>query len=193
MNIRPAMSRLLMKIAPRAAVTMGLAGAGIGYGTSFHDLRGQLPVDPDAHYAERPLSDVKGVVWHHSATSQTATLNSIAKFHVEVRKWPAIAYHFAIDKDGVIYQLHDVTTASYQAQGYNRKTIGIVLIGDMERQEVPLAMEESIIVLNEYLRDEYHLEFAWLHNETKPTKCPGFNAEFVLAPYLYGPRPPARK
>lgn len=193
MNLRPAMARLLMKIAPRAAVTMGVAGAGIGYGTSFHDLRGQLPVSPTAQYATRPASDVQGVVWHHSATSPTATFTSIAKFHVEVRKWPAIAYHFAIDQEGVVYQLNDITTVSYQAQGYNSKTIGVVLIGNFEEGEVPPAMEESIITLNEYLRDEYALKFAWLHKECRKTKCPGFNAEWVLEPYLYGPRPPNRK
>lgn len=180
--------RLFGTVALRGAVTMTAAGSVAGFGSNFHDLRGELPVRSDMSYTIRPEGQVQGVVFHHSATSGQS-IKSIAHFHTEVRKWPAIAYHFAIGYDGVVYELNDVTRASYHAQGHNRNTIGVVLIGNYESRELTEEMENSIIMLNEYLKDRYDLKFAWMHGETKSTLCPGKNAKAFIRPYLYGPRP----
>lgn len=180
--------RIFGTVALRGAVTMTAAGSVAGFGSNFHDLRGELPHRTDMTYSTRPESQVEGVVFHHSATSGQS-IKSIAHFHTEVRKWPAIAYHFAIGYDGVVYELNDVTRASYHAQGHNRNTIGVVLIGNYESRELTEEMENSIIMLNEYLKDRYNLKFAWMHAEARATLCPGKNAKAFIRPYLYGPRP----
>lgn len=167
---------------------MTTVGAPVGYGTAIHDLRGELPTRTDMAYVKRPESDVKGMVWHHSAT-RGQSIRSIAEFHTEVRKWPAVAYHFAIGHDGIVYQLNDVGTTSYHAAGYNRNTIGVVLIGNYHDRALTEEMEEAIVTLNEYLRDEYDLQFSWMHRETRPTACPGDYAVDYLTPLLYGRRP----
>ena len=182
------LARLFGTIALRGAVTMGAAGAAAGYGSNFHDLRYELPHRSDIEYVRRPVEQVKGVVFHHSATNGQS-IKSIAQFHTEVKKWPAIAYHFGVGYDGVVYQLNDITRTSYHAQGHNRNTIGVVFIGNLETREMTPEMENSFIMLNEYLKDEYDLEFAWMHGETKNTKCPGKYAKAFIRPYLYGPRP----
>lgn len=175
-----------MVLAPRAAVTMTGTGAAIGYGSSWHDLRGSLPTN--GTYGSRPESDVEGVVWHHSA-SRGQSIRNLAQYHTMVRGWPGIAYHFAIGWDGVIYQMNDVTTLSYHAQGYNSKTIGVVLVGNYEEREITDEMAESIVMLNEYLKDRYSLKFAWTHCETKATICPGKYAREMLDDLLYGDGP----
>ena len=183
-----ALIRLALVIAPRAAVTMVGVGEVVDYGSTFHDLRGQLPARHDVSYAKRKLSDVQGVILHHSAT-KGQTINSIASFHSEVRGWPGIGYCFAIGWDGVVYQLHDVETISYHAQGYNKHSIGVVLIGNYHERDLTPEMEESLVMLVEYLRDKYGLKYFWLHRDCKPTICPGNYAADFIRPLQFGPLP----
>lgn len=186
--LRSLIGRLFGRTAAKGVVGMTIAGAPVGYQSAIHDLRGELPVRSDIEYVTRPAEQVKGLVWHHSAT-RGQSIRSMAEFHTEVRKWPGIAYHFAIGFDGVVYQLNDVTTTSYHASGHNRNTIGVVLIGNYHDRELTEEMEEAIVTTNEYLRDEHELEFSWLHRETKATACPGDYAVEFLGPMLYGRRP----
>ncbi len=175
-----------MQVAPRAAVAMTGTGDMIGYEASIHDLRGTLPTN--GTYGTRDIEDVQGMVWHHSATT-AQSIKTIAQFHTMTKGWPGIAYHFAIGWDGVIYQMHDVETVSYHAQGYNSKTIGAVLIGNYDQREMTPEMEEAAIALSEYLRDRYDLKFSWLHRDTKATACPGKYAAEFLQEIQYGPLP----
>ena len=172
----------------RPAVVLTTTGAVGGFGSTFHDLRGELPVSEDVHYVTRPLDMVEGVVWHHSAT-KGQTIHSIAEFHIEVKKWPGIAYHFAVGHDGTIFILNDATTISFHAQGHNRSTIGVVLIGNYHERDLSEAMKEAVAKLQEHLKDEYDLEYSWMHRETKSTACPGRHAAAFLAPMMYGRRP----
>jgi hypothetical protein len=187
--LRPFLVRTVAVIAPRAVAVMVGGGLLTGFGSQVIDLRGELPVSTTRHYTHRPIGNVEGVVWHHSAT-KGASIHSIAEYHVEVRQWPGVAYHYAIGWDGIVYVLNDPTTISYQAQGYNSRTIGVVLIGNYEERRPTPEMEASIARLNGYLREKYHLRFAWLHGETKSTLCPGKYAAAYLRPLLYWPRPP---
>lgn len=180
--------RLLGRAIIRPAIVLTTAGAASDYGATFHDLRGDLPKSATKEYARRPLENVVGVVWHHSAT-KGQTIRGIAEFHTEVRKWPAIAYHYGLGWDGTIYILNDPTTTSFHSQGYNRKTIGVVLIGDYEDRVPSDAMIKSIALLQSHLKEELSLEFSWWHGQTKSTLCPGKYAIEILRPIMYGPLP----
>lgn len=180
--------RLLGRAVVKPAIALTTIGAAGDYGATFHDLRGDLPKSATQEYARRPLENVVGVVWHHSAT-KGQSIRNIAEFHTEVRKWPAIAYHFGIGYDGAVYILNDPTTTSYHAQGYNRKTIGVVLIGDYESRDLTPEMIASIARLQAHLKEELHLEFSWWHGQSKSTLCPGKYAISVLRPIMYGPLP----
>lgn len=180
--------RFAMVTGPRAAVVMCGVGGVAGFGSQIVDLTGQLPEHATKEYATRKASTVEGVVWHHSASS-SQSIKSIADYHVQANKWPAIAYHYAIGSDGRVYKLHATTTVSYHAAGYNKRTIGVVLLGNYHTTEVPPAMEASALALQEFLKDEYKLVYAWMHKETKATACPGKYAEEFLKPTLYGKRP----
>lgn len=186
--MRPLLARTVSVIAPRATAVMLGGGLLTGFGSQVIDLRGQLPVSETRHYGQRQLSAVQGLVWHHSATAG-ATIHSIAEYHVEVKKWPAIAYHYAIGWDGVVYVLNDATTISYQAQGYNSHTIGVVLIGNYEEHEMSDAMKASAARLEDHLADKYGLQYVWLHRDTKATLCPGKYAAAWLRGLTYGRKP----
>lgn len=178
--------RVAIKAVVRGAVAMG-AVISIE-GVPFTDLRGQLPVSSTAFYPTRPAEAIQGAVFHHTA-SRGQTLRSIAHYHVERRNWPGIAYHYAIGYDGHIFLLNDPTVASYHTQGYNRKTMSIVLIGNYHEREMSDAMKRSVVLLCSYLGIEYDLQYLWMHSETKSTACPGKYAKEFLEPILYGNRP----
>lgn len=186
--LRAATVRLAMVTGPRALVVMGGVGGAAGFGSQVIDLTGQLPVDMKRSYLLRPVERIEGMVWHHSATNGQ-TIKSIADYHVQVRKWPAIAYHYAIGYDGRAYKLNDVDRITYHAEGRNSKTIGVVLIGNYQERELTEAMKATAVKMEEYLSAEYHLKYVWLHRETKATACPGRYATDFLDPLLFGPRP----
>jgi hypothetical protein len=177
---------LAFRMVLRPAIVLTSAGSVSSFGATFHDLRGELKTN--GSYAQRELSDINGVIYHHTAT-ENQTFDNIAEFHTEVRKWKGIAYHYGIDADGVVYILNDPTSISYHSQGYNKHNIGVVLLGNYEKNMMPEDMIDSFIMLNEDLRDEYKLDHAWYHGQTKATACPGKYAKAAIKPYLYGDPP----
>jgi len=175
----------------RPALTLTGVGAIGNFGTTIIDLRGTLPVSEHYEYVTRSEDYIEGVIWHHSATTGQ-TIRSIAEFHIEVKKWPGVAYHYAVGWDGQVYLLNDPTVVSFHAQGHNRKTIGIVLIGNYHEREMTEEMKEAIVQLQGWLKEKYELKYSWYHGETKATACPGKYAIPFLKPLLYGPRPQQR-
>ena len=185
--------RLFFTIAPRAAVTMTGAGAVVEYQSSFVDLRDQLPARTDAVYTIRDPKIIQGLILHHTATGQGGSWKKVAQYHTEFMKWPELGYHFGVDSNGVVYQLLDYRKWSNHAQGHNKHTIAIALLGNYHDRDITPAMESSIIRLSAYLRDEYNLKYFWLHRDTKATACPGDFAARFTRPYQWGDPPTGRK
>lgn len=179
--------RFAIRAVVRPALVLTTAGSMSSFGASFKDLRNELP--SSGEYRKRKIEDVRGVVWHHSATDIRSTPKSLADYHVNFRNWPRIGYHYAIDYNGIIYIMNDPTRISYQASGFNSSTIGVVLIGNYNKDEITPLMKESILKMQEYLKNEYKLEFSWYHGETKSTACPGRNAIKLIKTIQYGRRP----
>src|SRR5690554_519357 len=85
-----------------------------GSGAAVYNYTGEDIVLPDStiikteeltkslskNYKNRDVSKHLNITIHHTASSVNSSLESIAKFHVEKRGWPAIAYHIAINQDG---------------------------------------------------------------------------------------------
>ncbi len=189
--LRPMAVRALLVMAPRTAVVMTGAGAATDYTSRYIDLSGDLPVAEARHYPRRDLSEINGLVIHHSAT-KGRTIRSMAEYHIEVKGWPGLAYHYAIGWDGVVYHCQDDRNASYHTQGHNRHNVGVVLVGDYEAKEPSEAMIRSLGMLIEDLRGKYRMDHAWMHRETKATLCPGSRAVPHVQPLLFGPRPHRR-
>ena len=175
----------------RPAIVLTGVGTVGDYGTTFKDLRGELAMSEYYEYTSRSEDYIEGAIWHHSVTT-AQTIHSIAEFHVEVKKWPGVAYHYAIGWDGQVYLLNDPTVVSFHAQGHNRKTIGIVLIGNYHEREMTEETKEAVVQLQDWLKEKYDLKYSWYHGETKRTACPGKYAIPFLKPLLYGPRPQQR-
>lgn len=103
----------------------------------FFDLRDSLPGDAYNWSWERPLLQVKYLAIHHSASDDTQTPEDIANFHIEKNGWGGIGYHFLIDKEGQVFYVGDISTARANVSDMNEKVIGICLIGNFTKGQVP--------------------------------------------------------
>lgn len=103
------------------------------------DVRNKLPRHPVKRYLTRELTSITHVVLHHSGTREGSPM-SFAKYHVFLRGWPGIGYHYVINKDGTIYKTNSLSTISYHTRGLNRESVGICLIGNFS-VEIPRSAE----------------------------------------------------
>lgn len=75
------------------------------------------------------MRKIKHIIIHCSAT-ETGTVESIRRHHIEHNKWRDIGYHYVIERDGAIKPGRDEATAGAHCQGANAESIGICLVGD---------------------------------------------------------------
>lgn len=142
------------------------------------------PLNPQWYVYPGSLSDAYNtVVIHHSASLLAAneTMADIQDSHMDVNGWADIAYHYGIDKDGLVYEGRDIGARGASVAGFNTGTIGVVVMGNFE-QETPLAVQmESLQALVNVLASAYSLTHLAGHGEFNPESvCPG--SHFI--PYL---------
>ncbi|RAT94517.1 N-acetylmuramoyl-L-alanine amidase [Brevibacillus sp. Leaf182] len=103
-------------------------------GARVMDVRASLPRHKTLRYGRRKLTDIRSAAIHHSATL-SGSPEAFARYHVGTNGWPGIAYHFVIQKDGVIYWCNDPEAISYHVGNSNRHALGICLVGDFRTQK----------------------------------------------------------
>jgi hypothetical protein len=116
------------------------------------------------------------VAVHHSflkVGDTDSTMAEIQAYHFS-RGWADIAYHFGVDKNGVIYEGRAIAARGASVAGFNTGLIGVVGIGDFENTAPPLAMLEAMQTLIFWLRDAYGLSHIVGHRDfNTDTLCPG--------------------
>lgn len=134
-----------------------------------------LPKSLTKVYREREIEDSLTIVIHHTASSKTQSLETIAKFHVEKRGWPEIAYHVAINDAGDIYLLNDIEEKTYHNSVDNTNTIGIVAVGNYEKDQPSEELLNSIEAVTDALCLTLKIKAIKGHRDYKNTLCPGKN------------------
>lgn len=132
-----------------------------------------LPKSLTKFYKERNIEDSLTIVIHHTASSKTQSLETIAKFHVETRGWPEIAYHVAVNEDGDVYLLNDIEEKTYHNSADNTNTIGIVAVGNYENYEPSEDLINSIEAVTDALCLTLKIKGIKGHRDYKNTLCPG--------------------
>ncbi|WP_253901878.1 N-acetylmuramoyl-L-alanine amidase [Brevibacillus sp. HB1.3] len=85
-------------------------------GARMTDVRASLPRHKSLKYGRRKLAYIRSAAMHHSATL-SGLPEAFARYHVNTKGPPGIAYHFVIQKDGVIYWCNDPEVISYHEAG----------------------------------------------------------------------------
>lgn len=146
------------------------------------NLVGTLPVYPKKKYSIRATSFIKVILVHHTgagsslqdAQAEMRTVESIASYHVMTKRWPGIAYHYVITRDGTTYKTNNVTTLSYHGgEGQNKKSLGVCLLGNFQMQHpTPVQIKALEDLLAEILRNLPGRKVV-PHRAVRATVCPG--------------------
>ena len=109
----------------------------------------------------RPLQEIDTVIVHHDGrldfTPQDDLkvlnlLKSYTNFHIQ-KGWKRLAYHIVIDRAGNSWLCNSLSETTYHAGNLpvNKKSIGICLLGDFDRQIPTKEQFESLKVVLNYL------------------------------------------
>ncbi len=139
-----------------------------------------------------PAEYYNEITIHHSGNEDNyPTVQEVQEEEME-NGYNDIAYHFAIDSKGNIYEGRPIDIKGGHVKGKNSHRIGIVLLADLDMQNSGLnavkkayeffagdgvasdQMTHSLVKLILYLREEYGIEYLGGHKEVlNERNCPG--------------------
>lgn len=166
------------------------------------DIRGELETNPNGGPGQS-YAPKRGVIVHYNGPAVTRPgreqLTIDASYHCH-KDWSAdgsgaygdgIMYHYAVDENGMIYQLRDADAVLWHCgywgtPGNQDGTAVQVTIG--EGQNATPAQLASLTQLVDWLRarDGFGPEMAKGHQEVNPTACPGSLMQDFVYPYRAG-------
>lgn len=135
----------------------------------------------------KPMGSVRRITVHHDAIDPSPSgspdevarrLESIRNGHLG-RGWADIGYHYAIDPSGRIWQGRPLTLQGAHVGDQNENNIGIVMLGNFERQSPSRQSLESLDRLIAWEMRRYRISIGEIrtHREMAPTACPGRNLQ----------------
>jgi len=133
------------------------------------------------------MNGISRITVHHTAGEiQTdawkptaADLESIREFHAGTRptdrQWADIAYHFAVDRAGRVWQARPLAYQGAHVRGNNEHNLGIVLLGNFEIQSPSAAQLTALAAFVGFVRKLYDVPLGqvFTHGELVDTSCPG--------------------
>jgi len=145
-----------------------------------------MPVDPGR---ARPMKGIRRITIHHEGSghvrtatdyaSNAALIERIRAYHVEARGWADLGYHFVIDPAGRIWEGRPLAWQGAHVRDFNAHNLGVVLLGNFDRQQPSLQQLIVLPQLVQALRRQYAVPLGSLrsHQEWTPTACPGKNMQ----------------
>lgn len=90
-------------------------------------------------------------------------------------RWGDIGYHYAIDPAGRIWSCRPLSWQGAHVKAHNEGNIGIVMLGNYDRQQVNTAQEAALQKALATLMKTYRVSVGNVrtHQEWAPTACPG--------------------
>lgn len=111
---------------------------------------------------------INNIVLHHTACESNVQV--IRNYHIRVRQWRDIFYHYVIDRNGLLH----IGRSLNQHSNRNRlQSIEIAIIGRLHIRNILPAQEKSLINLLDYLYTKYGSIPIRGHNFFDRTVCPG--------------------
>ncbi|HDQ73475.1 MAG TPA: N-acetylmuramoyl-L-alanine amidase [Chloroflexi bacterium] len=132
---------------------------------------------------DEPLDEaLNTIVIHHSALPLSDGPREIQGQHMRRKGYADMGYHFVIDAAGRIYEGRPLAARGAHTGGHNTGTVGVVLLGNFERQMPTDPQIESLKSLCRFLVDRYAITHLAGHRDFQPevTVCPGLNLAQLL-------------
>jgi len=118
-------------------------------------------------------------VIHHAAWS-SCTADEIHRMHIKEKGFFGIGYHFFISKQGEIVRGRPFEAIGAHAKGYNDKSIGICLEGNLDTENVTPQQSSALIELLRYIQSIYKKIVILRHKDVNSTECPGKNFDLDI-------------
>ena len=106
-----------------------------------------------------------GIVVHHTATAG-GTVEDFWNYHVKVKKWADVAYHYIIYRNGDIVKGRDLGQQGMHGDDRNWTHIGVALVGN---NNFTKAQEDTLERVCLSLANKYDIQSIVRHHE----ECPG--------------------
>lgn len=122
----------------------------------------------------------KYIIIHHSATEDGDTYNwdEISRYHVKIRKWKGIGYHFGVEKirgEYVICIGRGLDQIGAHTRGMNEMGIGVCLIGNYDKVEPNATQYWYLACLCRNLMRTFDIPIGHIqaHRNYADKTCPG--------------------
>ncbi len=105
-------------------------------------------------------ANTKYLVIHTSATGghpSKVTAEAIKRYHVNVRGWRDVGYHYLIDYEGVVTKGRPDMVNGAHARGINAKSLGICVLGHGDKYDFSEAQYEALYTLLRKLQKKYNV------------------------------------
>lgn len=139
------------------------------------------------------MTKIRAITVHHDAMVFTgrsdsdtrARLESIRRSHLNRSdKYGDIGYHFAVDRNGTVWQCRELKWQGAHVRTHNEGNIGIVLLGNFEKQQPSRDQVAGMQRLVLDLRGRYRVaaKSIYTHREWggAATLCPGRSLQAVM-------------
>jgi len=107
--------------------------------------------------------------------STRARLEAIRRYHTGKRGWGDIGYHYMIDRSGRVWEGRPVMYQGAHVRKHNENNIGIMVLGNFEKQAPSDAQLAAVQTTVASLRRQYRVDMKNVrsHREWVATTCPG--------------------
>lgn len=124
------------------------------------------------------MREIKYIAVHCTATSQNVKVETILNNWMR-KGWKRPGYHYLIDKDGIIHNLHPEEQFSNGVKGYNMQTINVCYIGGKDVDDRTDAQKAIMLGLLKHLKGKYPNALIQGHRDFPNVNkaCPRFNAK----------------
>ena len=129
-------------------------------------------------FLRKPARNIDEIILHCSASpdGRPDTTEDIRSWHVDGNGWSDIGYHLVIERDGKVGLGRPIWKlgAHCKAQGKNRNTIGICLVGTKDFDERQF---DTLKPLLEYIIRFFNISKVSGHSDydSRKPNCPGFD------------------
>lgn len=136
----------------------------------------------------QPMGRIRRITVHHDAIDPMPAsgpgevarrLEAIRRVHVNQHQWADIGYHYAIDPAGRVWQARPLSLQGAHVKDNNHSNLGIVMLGNFERQRPSQAALESLdrLIASEMRRFRVPITEIRTHREFAATACPGLHLQ----------------
>jgi N-acetylmuramoyl-L-alanine amidase len=130
------------------------------------------------------MRKINFLVVHTTATPQNTKIESIQNYWKNVLKWKNPGYHYIIESNGNVVNIHNISLVANGVANFNSNAIHISYIGGIDGVGKPVdnrtaAQKKSLLKLLKELKQKFPNAIIQGHRDFPNVKkaCPCFNAK----------------